>query len=53
MKNKHGGKRPGAGAKLKYNESTAIVSARCPKSQVNKLKQLIKTFLDDKRTITN
>lgn len=47
MANKHGGKRKGAGAKLKYNEATVIVSTRCPKSQTNKLKQLIKTFLNE------
>lgn len=42
----HGGRRKGAGAKLKYNEPTAIVSVRCPKSKQSELKNLIKQFLD-------
>lgn len=48
MKKKHGGKRKGAGAKLKYNEATKVVSVRIPESKVGefklKINQILKTY---------
>lgn len=37
-KPKHGGKRPGAGAKLKYGEPTTTVAFRVPVSKVDDVK---------------
>ena len=40
MKKKtQGGKRKGAGAKLKYGEETVPVVIRCPKSKVKEFRQ--------------
>jgi hypothetical protein len=43
--NTHGGKRAGAGAKLKYGEKTKTVTFRLPVSKIEKFKELIKNEL--------
>jgi hypothetical protein len=41
MKNKHGGKRPNSGAKLKYGEETKTIAFRIPISKEKYFKELI------------
>jgi hypothetical protein len=44
--NTHGGKRKGAGAKKKYGEETTTLSFRCPVSQKENLKKIVKGELE-------
>lgn len=45
MKNNHGGKREGAGAKLKYGEPTIVISIRIPETQQPQISKLVNKFL--------
>lgn len=45
MKNNHGGKREGAGAKLKFNEATEVLSVRVPSSHKEEIRNKILNFL--------
>ena len=42
---KHGGKRKNSGAKPKYNEPTTTISFRVPESHADKIKSLVKDYL--------
>ena len=42
-----GGARQGSGAKPKYNEETKTVAFRCPLSQVDELKLVVKSKLSE------
>lgn len=43
---KHGGKREGAGAKLKYGEETETISFRVPKSLIESITKYVKRELE-------
>jgi hypothetical protein len=43
--NTHGGKRPNAGRKPKYNEATTTVAFRVPVSKVEQVKELVRKLL--------
>ena len=44
--NTHGGKRAGAGAKLKYGEKTKTVTFRLPVSKISEIREMIKNELE-------
>ena len=44
--NTHGGKRAGAGAKLKYGEKTKTVTFRLPVSKIAEIREMIKLELE-------
>ncbi len=44
--NTHGGKRAGAGAKLKYGEKTKTVTFRLPVSKIAEIREMIKNELE-------
>lgn len=44
--NTHGGKRAGAGAKLKYGEPTKTVTFRLPVSKIAEIRAIIKNKLE-------
>lgn len=44
--NTHGGKRKGAGAKLKYGEKTKTVTFRLPVSKIAEIREMIKNELE-------
>ena len=45
MRKTHGGKREGAGAKLKYGEETQTISFRVPKSLIEPITKYVKRAL--------
>lgn len=46
MKQTHGGSRQNSGAKPKYNEPTIPVAFRVPESHANKVKSIVKDYLN-------
>lgn len=45
-KPQHGGKRANAGSKPKYNEPTKTISFRVPESHTDKIKSIVKDYLN-------